>query len=195
MWAMEIMLCQRLATGKGSRHALYCICLYCWDVTKANVFKLACDATHTYIYIYIRALLAHCSHCACIFSTPLPSIKVTQISISLYLCALSALPRSSKAEDRGATSKCQQHDFLFGLLFYNLPSTAEATATGQNPQLSNQIAIAQLLLKLGLGNIDNMSYNASFAASRTGQFLDVDWRRNAYDFCELPGVSKADLKE
>jgi hypothetical protein len=71
-----------------------------------------------------------------------------------------------------------------------LPSTEEAISTGQNPQFSNQFAIAQLVLKLGLGNIDKMSFNASYAASRPGVFVDPDWRKNAYDFCELPGVRK-----
>ena len=76
---------------------------------------------------------------------------------------------------------------MFGLIFYNLPSSEEAIRTGQNPQLSNQLAIAQLLLKLGLGNIDKMSYNASYAATRPGEFLDPEWRRDAYEFCQLPG--------
>ena len=74
-------------------------------------------------------------------------------------------------------------------MFYNLPSTEEAIKTGQNPQFSNNNAIAQLVLKVGLGNIDELAYNASFAASKPGQFTDPAWRRNAYDFCQLPGVS------
>ena len=122
-------------------------------------------------------------------------MQIYYISIIVYNPAhnhncvfATCLSFSSKAEDRDAASKCQQHDFLYGLLFYNLPSSAEAAATGQNPQLSNQMAIANLLLKLGLGNIDRMSFNASFAASRKGVFVDPEWRRNAYDFCELPGV-------
>ncbi len=97
--------------------------------------------------------------------------------------------RSSKEEDKHDDSPCQQHDFLFGLVFYNRPSIEKSIELGLNPQLSNEFAVATLVRKLGLGTIGKMAYNASFAASTPGTFSSAAWRSRAYNFCMLPGVS------